>query len=230
MTEPTYSLPRFLQQSFLSDLQRNIRPVAIAGIKPYDRTLRKHPSAQKSAMMGNLQRFGQVVPIPLKSDGVIIDGHLVFEAIKELGATHILGIYVNHLSEAEIKALRIALNKLSEATVWDDEQLVIELAEIVEAEIDLEIVGSDSIELDVLSERCLSSQEQEDPPLPEVAPDYQPVSQKGDIWVLGDHRLICGDATDPLTYQQLLGTEHVRMVFTDPPYNVRINGHVKRKI
>lgn len=228
LPEAPYSLPPFLGQPFISDLQKNVKLVAIHDIKPYDRTLRKHSKAQKAAMMGNLEKFGQVMPIPLRSDGVIIDGHLVLDAMRELGATHVLAIYVNHLSDAEIKALRVALNKLSDATVWDDEQLIIELTEIVEAGIDLEIVGSDTIELDVLSENLRTEGPDKDDAVPVLPPDYRPMTRLGDLWVLGDHRLFCGDATNLESYRELLGNDPVQMVFTDPPYNVKINGHVKR--
>lgn len=222
------TLPKFLGRTFLAEQISRIKPVEITELKPYEKALRHHSDAQTNAMMGNLERFGQILPIPVTADHVIIDGHLVIEALKKLNASHALVIHVEHLSVAEIKAIRVGLNKLGEATTWDEELLVLELTEIIDAGIDLDILGSDFIELDVLSENLRTDGPDKDDAAPVFPPDYQPTTKLGDLWVLGDHRLLCGDATKLEPYRKLLGSDSVQMVFTDPPYNVKINGHVKR--
>ncbi|SFK91423.1 DNA methyltransferase, partial [Methylocapsa palsarum] len=157
----------------------------------------------------------------------LIAGHGRFEAAKLLGRSEIPVICLDHLSEAQARAYMLADNKLTDRSSWDDAALAAHLKELSELAIDFNIedVGFELPEIDF---RIQSLDAPEDP---SDADEFEAAagpaaSRLGDLWLLGDHRLYCGDALDPKTYDALLGTEHAAAVFTDPPYNVKIDGHV----
>lgn len=185
------------------------------------RRLRKHGEAQIAALKTSLIRFGFVSPILVTGSGEIVAGEARVEAAKALGLTTAPAVRVEHLSAEEIRAYRIADNKLAESADWDNEALRLEIAELVELDISLDGLGFETGELDVLLE---GEQSGDEPAIP--APYDVPVTRKGDVWRIGDHRLICGDALKSETYADLLGDMQVDAVFTDAPYNVKIDGNV----
>lgn len=138
-------------------------------------------------------------------------------------------ITVKDLSEAELRALRIALNRLAEAAEWDLPELALELQEIVELDIDfdVEVAGFQTAEIDMLIEGLDGAcGDDEADTIPEFDEGGSAVTQPGDLWQLGSHRLLCGDATKAEVFQHLLGDDLAQMIFSDPPYNVSIDGHV----
>jgi DNA modification methylase len=143
-----------------------------------------------------------------------------------LGLETVPTIRLEDLTEAEIRAYVIADNKLAENAGWNHELLAIELQGLIELDIDVTITGFEMPEIDILIGE-LDADEDDDPAddIPE-ADRGPPVTRLGDIWCIGKHRLICGDATDPATYARLLDGAKAQMVFTDPPYNVAVDGHV----
>nr|WP_269142338.1 DNA methyltransferase [Sphingomonas sp. IC-11] len=164
------------------------------------------------------------------ADGEIIAGHARYEAALRLGLKQVPVIVLDHLSEAAKRAYRIADNRLAEVgTRWSVELLRLEVDTIMEldAGFDISLTGFEAAELDIRFDAVDSKKEQADPPVPEV--QASAVTKLGDIWQIGDHRLICGDATLRETYTALLGRERVAMMIGDPPYNVKINGHVSGK-
>jgi hypothetical protein len=150
-------------------------------------------------------------------------GAAVVLAACELRLAQIPIVRIHHLSEVEKRAYRIAANKLGELSDWVREELILEFKELAELdpEFPLEFTGFCEIEIEtlVIGDTALA---EEAPP-----PSGPPISRRGDVWVLGSHRLMCGDATDPKDYQALLQGEVAAAAFTDPPYNVAINGHVR---
>jgi DNA modification methylase len=158
----------------------------------------------------------------------IIAGHGRVLACKTLGITEVPTICLDHLSESQAKAFLIADNRLTEIALWDDRLLAEQLKALSEVELDfsLDAIGFEMGEIDMRIEGLTQAGGEEDAAdrLPEVT--NQPViSKTGDLWLLGQHRVYCGDARDPNAYAALLGERRAHMVFTDPPYNVPIRGH-----
>lgn len=198
----------------------------IADLKPYTNTPRVHDRAQRLKARKLLERFGQVVPIIIDPDRIIVDGHLIVEELQKLGYDEVATVTVRNRDPAEIRALRLALNRLPQDAKWDDERLKIEFSELLEIGFDLSFTAFDQVEIDMtLSLDEPSSAVVEDAP-PTVDPLAVPVSRPGDLWILGRHRVICGDARDRAAIAKLMGEETAQMMFTDPPYNVNIDGHV----
>lgn len=195
-------------------------------VAPYTRNPRKHSDRQITKLMASIDAYGFVVPILVDSSGAIIAGHGRVEAAKRLGMDRVPVIKAGHLSEADAKALRIADNRLAELASWDEEALALEFGDLLELDYDVEITGFDTVDIDGFLD--------DDPGEAKTDPDDAfvgavsgpSVTQTGDLWLLGDHRLLCGDALDPDAYTRLLGEQTAQMTFTDPPYNVRIDGNV----
>ena len=129
------------------------------------------------------------------------------------------------MSEAQIRAYMIADNKLASNAGWDEVKLAAEFDELIKIDFDLELTGFEIAEVESVFSAA-EPEPDEDDAVPEVDPDAEPIARRGDLWLLGEHRLYCGDATDPAAYEALLDDERAEVVFTDPPYNVPIKGHV----
>jgi DNA modification methylase len=206
-------------------LSRDLKPrlVPVAGLKPLGRATRKHPPAQIRKLAASLDRFGFVLPIVTQGDRVV-GGWALVVAAKQMGLTQVPAVSLTNLSEAELRALRLALNRLGEDADWDRKALAIELSEVLQLEpdIDLEICGFEIGEIATLLDDG-GSQDEEFLPVDVAA---TPVTQSGDLWVLGDHRVFCGDALSPESYGRVLGSEKAEMMFTDPHYHVAIGGEI----
>ena len=202
---------------------------SIADLKPNPRNARTHSNHQIRQIAASIEEFGFTNPILIDGDDRVIAGHGRLAAAKRLGLEMVPTICIDDLTEAQIRAYVIADNRLAEKAGWDPEILAIELQDLIDLdlEFDVTITGFEMGEIDVLIGG--SDPSDEDPKADRVRePDQtQPaVSQPGDLWRLGRHRLICGDATNPAAFSRLLGGEKAQMVFIDPPYNVPIDGHV----
>lgn len=200
----------------------------VASLKPYTRNARTHSKKQIKQIASSIERFGFVNPVLVSDDGGIIAGHGRVEAAKQLGLKTVPTLALSHLSETEKRAYVLADNKLALNAGWDREILAIELQGLVDIDFDVELTGFSLAEIDFVLEEAGEA----DPDAPDAAEDTVPeapgpaVTRMGDVWILGRHKLICGDARCIEDYARLLGTERVDMVFTDPPYNVAIDGNV----
>jgi DNA modification methylase len=207
----------------------NIEIVAIGTLRPYARNARTHSKGQIKQIADSIARFGFNNPVLIDDSGQIVAGHGRVEAAKLLGLETVPTVRLSHLSPSEKRAYILADNKLALKAGWDREILAIELQELVQEDFEIELTGFESAEADLIIEEAAEggagSGEDEAPPIDTGLP----VSRRGDLWVLGRHRLLCGDARDHCTYETLLGGEKAEFVFTDPPYNVPINGHVSGK-
>ena len=205
------------------------RPVVMCNVEtlqPRTSNPRTHSDRHISQIARSIEQFGFTNPILTDEAGGIVAGHGRVAAAKKLGIKDVPTICLSDLTETEIRAYVIADNRLAELAGWDDELLAIELQDLSELELDfdLEIIGFDAAEIDVrIASLEDEAEEEATPPEPEPGPA---ITQPGDIWIIGRHRLICGDSLDPAIYERLLGDELAQMVFTDPPYNVPIDGHV----
>lgn len=200
----------------------------IGELIPYTGNARTHSDKQIAQIAASIRKFGFTNPVLIDEEGGIVAGHGRVAAAKQLGIAEVPTIVLGHLTPAERRAYVIADNRLAELAGWDREILKIEFQALAEMDLDfeLEITGFETAELDLLLDD--SAGEVAADPADEVpAPDPGPaVTRPGDVWCLGPHRLICGDARDTATYAALMGADRARAVFTDPPYNVKIDGHV----
>jgi DNA modification methylase len=158
----------------------------------------------------------------------IVAGHGRVAAAKLLKLTAVPALRLSHLSDAEKSAYILADNRLAEKAGWDKELLAIELQGLIELDFDVEITGFDMPEIDLVLEDADEAKRESSGPedkVPDPLPSFT-VSALGDMWIMGSHRLFCGDARDNSAYQNLLGGDKAEFVFTDPPYNVAIDGHV----
>jgi DNA modification methylase len=195
-------------------------------LQPYARNARTHSPKQVAQIAASIREFGFNSPILIDRDGEIIAGHGRVEAAKLLGLETVPCVRLEHLSDAQKRAYILADNKLAEKAGWDREILAIELQHLTSLDLDFDVTvtGFEMAEIDLLLGSPASEGDSVDrvPPI-ECGPA---VTQFGDIWQIGRHRLICGDATNAATYARLLDGEKAQMIFTDPPYNVKIDGNV----
>jgi 16S rRNA G966 N2-methylase RsmD len=195
-------------------------------LAPYAKNPRKHTTEQIKAIATSIQRFGFTNPVLIDSRLQIVAGHGRVAAARTLQMARVPTLMLEHLSEAEIRAYIIADNRLAEITSWDHEILATELQALTELNFDVTLLGFQTGEIDVLLQDSLQISSTEDPHDVPPSPTTFVTSRPGDLWLLGEHRLICGDARDPDVFAKLLGHEKAEFVFTDPPYNVPIEGHV----
>jgi DNA modification methylase len=190
-------------------------------IKPYEKNPRQNDSAV-DAVAASIRQFGFRQPIVVDADGVIICGHTRFKAARKLGLAKVPVHVATDLTPEQIRAYRIADNKTGELATWDMELLPIELAELRGLDIDLGLLGFDDDELArLLAGEAGVKQGLTDPDSVPEPPD-EPVTRPGDLWVLGGHRLLCGDAGSANDVDRLLDGASIHLVNTDPPYNVKV--------
>jgi DNA modification methylase len=200
-------------------------------LRPSLQHAREHSDAKITALAAAIRRFGLNEPVLIEEDGTIISGVARWLACRELGVSEVPCIVVSHLTAAEIRALRIAVGAFPQWASWDREQLRIELPEIIAELPDLSMqeIG---LSVPVVDGLLAPPQKQDDPAdaIPEVDENGPAVSRLGDLWQLGPHLVLCGDALDAQSYERLLGSTAARLVLTDPPYNVKVNGHVTKRV
>ena len=214
----------------MSWLADKIAPWPTDKLIPYARNARTHSDAQVAQIAASIAEFGFTNPILAGSDGVIVAGHGRLAAAQKLGLASVPVVVLDHLTATQRRALVIADNRIAENAEWDEAMLRVELADLQDEGFDLDLTGFDAdalAELMAGDEQVNEGQTDEDA-VPEVG--ETPVSRLGDIWQLGPHRLLCGDATVAASYDALLGGEAVVMVFTDPPYNVNYANSAKDKL
>jgi len=197
-------------------------------LRPYPNNARTHSKKQIRQIANSIAKFGFCNPVLVDDAKQIIAGHGRVEAAKLLGIDAVPTCRLSHLSDAEKRAYVLADNRLAEKAGWDRQLLAIELQGLIEIDVDIELTGFEMAEIDLILEEAGEATSAPRGPEDE-APERSPgpaVSQSGDLWVLGAHRLLCGDARDQATYDRLLEGVKAEFVFTDPPYNVAIDGNV----
>ncbi len=212
----------------LRDLLVQLWP--IERLIPYARNARTHSEEQVAQVAASIQEFGWTNPILIGGDGVIIAGHARLAAARKLGMTEVPVIVLDHLSETKRRALILADNRLALNAGWDEEMLRVELESLKEDDFSLDIVGFSDAELEALlqePEQVTEGHTDEDavPETPESA-----LSVPGDIWVLGSHRLLCGDSTQMESVEKVLAGGLADVAFFDPPYNVNYGATMKDKL
>ncbi|MGL4488317.1 MAG: site-specific DNA-methyltransferase, partial [Rhizobiaceae bacterium] len=197
-------------------------------LTPYKNNARTHSKKQLRQIADSIQRFGFTNPVLVSVDNMIIAGHGRVEAAKLLGMTEVPVRRLTHLNKDEVRAYVLADNRIAENAGWDRDLLAIELLALDELDFDLEILGFSAAEIDLTIGGAASEVAGPDPVLDKVEPvsNEPAITQVGDLWHLGPHRLLCGDARSSADVAKVCGKDVVSLLFTDPPYNVPIDGHV----
>lgn len=213
----------------LRSLAIEVRPLAQLHSNP--RNARTHGDKQIAQLAASIRTFGFLNPILIDEQGMVLAGHGRLAAARRIGLETVPVLPVKHLTPAHKRALVIADNRLAELAGWDRNLLGIELAEInaLELDFDIEITGFDTVEIDRLQHDLTAPAPDPADDVPAVDAVSEPVTRAGDLWHLGRHRVICGSALERETYARLLDGHRAQMVFTDPPFNLPINGHVSGK-
>ena len=199
-------------------------------LRPYPNNARTHSKKQIRQIADSIQKFGFTNPVLIGDDDEIIAGHGRVEAAKLIGLQSVPAVRLSHLDAAQRRAYVLADNKLALNAGWDRQLLAIELQALIDLSFDVEITGFSLAEVDlVLDEARESSAHAQDTPEDEIPPLIDPdtaVTRREDLWLLDRHRLLCGDSRNFASFDRLLRGERADLVFTDPPYNVAIDGHV----
>ncbi|HEY1756601.1 MAG TPA: site-specific DNA-methyltransferase [Bryobacteraceae bacterium] len=203
---------------FKEVVARLVKMWPIKKLIPYERNPRTHSAEQIARVAASIIEFGWTNPILVGADGVVIAGHARLAAAMKLEMTEVPVIVLDRLSEAQKRAYVIADNQLALDADWDEELLAAEIAALQEENFNLDLLGFGTHELDALLTVAEDEKADAVPPLPE-----SPVSRLGDLWRLGPHRMLCGDATNPECVARLLGDRKPRMMITDPPYGIELD-------
>ena len=203
--------------------QLQFKTVSINSLIAYARNPRKN-DAVVDKMVACIKEFGFRIPIVIKNDGSVIDGHLRLKAAKKLGISEVPVVIADDLTDAQIKAFRLLANQSANWAEWDEGLLKLELEELQNLNFDLELTGFDLNEI----EKYLRNEEIKEDEFEEetIEKNQSIITKSGDLWLLGEHRLLCGDATNQEDVKRLMDNQLADMVFTDPPYNVKINSIV----
>jgi DNA modification methylase len=201
--------------------------IDIGRVIPYARNPRRNEQAI-AKVAASIKEYGFRQPIVVDEEMVIIAGHTRLQAAQHLGLSKVPVHIATGLTNTQIKAYRLADNRTAQEAEWDEELLGLELGELAEQGFDLDLTGFDGDELEKLLSEIDEGGLTDDDNVPEIP--ETPVSKTGDVWVLGNHRLICGDSTETAVLDTLLDGQLVDMVFTDPPYNVNYGDTAKDKI
>lgn len=208
----------------------HIEYARIGSLRENSRSARRHSKKKIAQLAESIRRLGFNVPIIIDADELILAGHARLAAAKLVGMDEVPVIRVAHLSDIECRAFMLADNKFALNAFWDFEVLASELQELVDVGFDTIVTGFENAEIDLTignaeeakAATCANSAVENLIP----QPPSTAVTSAGDLWSLGRHKLLCGDARNPLSYRQLLDGESADIMFTDPPYNVPIAGHV----
>jgi DNA modification methylase len=211
-----------------ADTSLTVEMLPLETLQPYARNARTHSKKQIRQIAKSIRRFGFCNPILIDDRGEIIAGHGRVAAAKLLGISVVPTVRLSHFAEAEKRAYILADNRLAEKAGWDKEILAIELQALIDLDFEVELTGFETADIDLCLEEAREAAGEPSGPEDEI-PAYagaHAVSRAGDLWQLGPHRLLCDDARDPAASVRLLGDAKAEFVFTDPPYNVPIDGHV----
>jgi hypothetical protein len=214
-------------------LTREVNQTELGSLKPYPNNVRVHSEKSLARLAEGIAEFGFIMPVVIDGDCNIIAGHGRVEAAKRLGMTTIPTICADHLTPAQVRAYRIADNRLAELSDWNRDALRVEFADLVELQVagelefDVTVTGFDMPEIDLLIGEVDDGTDGEPETVEGPDPAKPAVTRPGDLWILGQHRILCANALHEPSYEAVLMGETARMAFTDPPYNVPVNGHVR---
>jgi len=205
-----------------------IESLPVSDLIPYARNSRTHSDEQVTQIAASIREFGFTNPVLIDSNGTIIAGHGRVMAAKKVGLAEVPCLRLKHLTPSQIRAYVIADNKLALNAGWDDEMLKAELLTLQEEGFNTDLTGFSDDELNALLNSEIIEGQTDPDEIPE--PPVEPVTKLGDIWVLGNHRLMCGDSTNIDSAKRLMGDNLADLLITDPPYNVAYEGGTKEHL
>jgi DNA modification methylase len=229
-----HELPHRIENSLLSGVASSMRirdlkvtTRSVTALKPYAGNAHTHSKKQIRQIAASIRTFGWTNPILTDANGVVVAGHGRLQAAIALGIDRVPTICISDMTETQKRAYVLADNKLADNAGWDHGQLAVELQSLLklDPEFDITVTGFEMGEIDFL----VADSDQEDDEadqLPEIDPHQPKITQPGDLWQLGPHRLHCADSTQAASFEKLMGLEQAQLVITDPPFNVPIQGHV----
>lgn len=201
----------------------HIETVRTGSLKPNPRNARTHSKKQISQIAASIQQYGWLGTIIVDDTGMIVAGHGRWLAAKKLGLREVPIIKAKFLSDEDRRAFALADNKIAELAGWDEDLVAEELSELFEGGYEIELTGFGTADLDF----ALVNNNESDLDEPAAGPPpIDPVSRVGDLWIIGPHRIYCGDARDSVNWDDLLANDRANIIFADPPYNVPIDGFV----
>ena len=194
-------------------MELKIEYLPIKALKPYEKNTRKHQKKDVDNIAKSIEKFGMNDPIGIWKDNIIVEGHGRLLACKQLGMTEVPCVRLDHLTDEQRREYAIAHNATAELSEWDLDILPDELAELNLSDFDFDFGIDGKEENEIVEDEA-----------PEVDEENEPITKPGDIWLLGRHRLMCGDSTDKATVEMLMDGKKANLVVTDPPYNVNYEG------
>ena len=194
-------------------MELKIEYLPIKALKPYEKNTRKHQKKDVENIARSIEKFGMNDPIGIWKDNIIVEGHGRLLACKQLGMTEVPCVRLDHLTDEQRREYAIAHNATAELSEWDLDILPDELAELNLSDFDFDFGIDGKEENEIVEDEA-----------PEVDEEKDPISKPGDIWLLGRHRLMCGDSTDKAAVEMLMDGKKANLVVTDPPYNVNYEG------
>ena len=198
-----------------------------ATLVAYANSPRKHTAKKLAKLTASVRRYGIMAPILVDASDTVIDGHARLIVARQLGLPEVPVISTANLGEADVKALRLAMNRLQDEATWDPKALRLEFEGLLRIDFDLDLTGFDATEIDLtMGIAPEPAGEVEEIAAGDLAPAAPPVTQVGDIWTLGTHRVGCGNCLDQSFRREVLADDSVKVCFADAPYNVRVQGHV----
>ena len=206
-------------------MKTQIEYLAIDALIPYARNSRTHEDAQVAQIAASIKEFGFTNPVLVDATGSIIAGHGRVLAARKLGLSEVPCIRLGHLTETQQRAYVIADNKLALNAGWDAQMLLLEIKDLEAADFDLTLLGFTPDELAAMEPEEIAPGLTDEDAVPEV--QAEPISKPGDIWLLGKHRVMCGDSTSIEAVETLMGGGLADQLITDPPYNVEYTGKTK---
>lgn len=207
-----------------------IELIGVERLQPYPCNARTHSKLQVRQIAASIDRFGFTNPILIDDEGMIMAGHGRLEAAKLLGMAQVPVLQLSHMSDAERRAYVLADNKLALNAGWDRDLLAMELQSLIDLDFDVELTGFSTAEIDFALDAARDAKPESDDGL-DVIPQVRgpAVTRAGDLWQLGRHRLLCGNARSGADLDSLMDGSSARLIFTDPPYNVPIDSHVQTR-
>jgi DNA modification methylase len=218
--EAVASGPR--RNDLLPQLRLEQRPVD--SLRAPARAVRTVNAAHVTQIARSISAFGMIEPILISENGQIIDGVSTLEAARSVGLGFVPCLVIDHLTPQETRILRLALNRLQEKGEWDVQSLKLEFQELIDLDAPFELAGFEPQEIDIVLLEEGGANDPKANSLPVVSEETPSVSRLGDLWKLGRHRVLCADATKPESYTALFDGAAAAAVFTDPPYNIKIDG------
>jgi len=201
--------------------------INISDLIPYANNARTHSDEQIAQIASSIKEFGFINPVIIDADGGIIAGHGRVMAARKLGIDKVPVVLAEHLSATQKRAYILADNRMALSAGWDDELLAIELSELSDIDFDLSLTGFDDDEIAALLDDGENAGLTDDDEVPEIPED--PTTKLGDVWIMGNHRLMCGDSTSIDAVEKLMDGQKADMVFTDPPYGVEYQSNMRVK-